>query len=105
MEILSLQELRRVLQKSDKKAFVFSTDEQTQIRPASPVSLEMICWFSEVWPQTNTVVMRSNGGELCFRGVQYVVRHDLADGEIVYTIHCKNRKGTDTPSVYELVAC
>ena len=102
-KVLSLQQLRRELQTSGKKAFEFESEEQPLYKPMCPIEIKMVCWFSEVWPQTNVIVMQSNAGEVVFKDVQYVVRHDNSPvGDSIYTIHCANRTSPNKPTVFQL---
>lgn len=69
----------------------------------SPINIKMLCWFSEVWPQTKTIVMKSNCGEICFRQVKYVIKHsDSPIGEALYTIHCANHANQNDSKVFVL---
>lgn len=105
MEILSLQDLRRSLQRSKRKVFVFLSEMQPGHKSSAPIGIKMLCWFSEVWPQTNTIVMQSTSGEICFKQVKYVVEHtESVLGEAIYTIHCGGTNGGQTSnSVFELI--
>jgi len=100
-KVLSLQQLRRALQQSDQKVFVFDSENQPGFDCTNPISVRMYCWFSEVWPQTETVVMKSNNGELCLRRVDHIVElKSQGDAGTVYTIYCRDVSKHGRSSAY-----
>ena len=103
MKVLSLQQLRRTIQSDEKKSFVFESETQPDYTPQSTMRIYLVCWFGEIWPQANKIIMRSNCGDICFCNVRYVVRQsDSPIGETVYTIHCGGDDGPERPTVYRL---
>lgn len=100
-KVLSMQQLRHALQNSDHKVFVFESEAQPGFDCTNPLSIKMFCWFSEVWPQTKTIVMKSNNGELCFRRVERVVEdsNPFLNGT-TYTIQCASRGSSGRDSYY-----